>query len=196
MRPPFRVEHVGGSLRPERLIQAARDRKAGKISDDEVKRLQDECVREIVTFQDAIGLPSITDGEFRRRSWSAGFIDAVEGFGLREGTLHFSDERKVIGIAASPYAKAPLKRKQRIVADDYKFLKSVVRNGVPKVTMAAPDVMHYFLGPKAFAPPAYRDGEGFFQDLVRIYREEIADLAKEGCTYLQLDDTALPCNCD
>ena len=196
MRPPFRVEHVGSFLRPERLIQAARDRKAGKIGDAEVKRLQDECVREIVTFQAAVGLPTITDGEFRRRSWSAGFIDAVEGFGLRDGTLTFRDESKVVGVAASPYAKAPLKRKQRIVADDYKFLKSVVRNGVPKVTMAAPDVMHYFLGPRAFDAPAYRDREQFFQDLVRIYREEIADLAKEGCTYLQLDDTALPCNCD
>jgi methionine synthase II (cobalamin-independent) len=161
-----------------------------------VKRLQDECVREVVTFQDAIGLPTITDGEFRRRSWSAGFIDAVEGFGLRDGTLTFRDESKVIGVAASPYAKAPLKRKQRIVADDYKFLKSVVRNGVPKVTMAAPDVMHYFLGPKAFETSVYRDREAYFEDLARIYREEIADLAKEGCTYLQLDDTALPCNCD
>ena len=32
--------------------------------------------------------------------------------------------------------------------------------------------------------------------LPRLYREEISDLAAEGCTYLQLDDTALPCNCD
>jgi 5-methyltetrahydropteroyltriglutamate--homocysteine methyltransferase len=196
MRPPFRVEHVGSFLRPERLIQAARDRKAGKIGDDEVKRLQDECVREVVTFQGAIGLPTITDGEFRRRSWSAGFIDAVEGFGLRDGTLSFRNEASVIGIASSPYAKATLKRKRRIVADDYRFLKSVVRNAVPKVTMAAPDVMHYFLGPKAFETSAYPDREAYFEALTRIYRDEIADLAKEGCTYLQLDDTALPCNCD
>jgi len=194
MRPPFRVEHVGSFLRPERLLEAVRERKAGRISDDDLQRLQNECVREIVTFQDALGLPSITDGEFRRRSWSAGFIDAVEGFGLRDGTLSFRNETAVVGVASSPYAKAPLKRRQRIVADDYRFLKSVVRRGVPKVTIAAPDVMHYFLGPKAF--DAYRDREAFFADLVKIYREEIADLAKEGCTYLQLDDTALPCNCD
>jgi len=194
MKPPFRVEHVGSFLRPERLIEAARARKAGRISDDDLRRLQDECIREIVTFQDALGLPSITDGEFRRRSWSAGFIDAVDGFGLRDGTLSFRNETAVVGVASSPYAKAPLKRRRRIVADDYRFLKSIVKRGVPKVTIAAPDVMHYFLGPKAF--DAYRDREAFFADLVKIYREEIADLAKEGCTYLQLDDTALPCNCD
>jgi 5-methyltetrahydropteroyltriglutamate--homocysteine methyltransferase len=153
-------------------------------------------VREIVTFQDALGLPTVTDGEFRRRSWSAGFIDAVDGFGLRDGTLSFRNETAVIGVAASPYAKAPLKRKQRIVADDYRFLKSVVKRGVPKVTMAAPDVMHYFLGPKAFETSVYPDREAYFEALTRIYREEIAELVKEGCTYLQLDDTALPCNCD
>jgi len=194
VKPPFRVEHVGSFLRPARLLEAVRARKAGQISDQDLKKIQDESIREIVTFQDALGLPSITDGEFRRRSWSAGFIDAVDGFGLRDGTLSFRNETAVVGVASSPYAKAPLKRRRRIVADDYSFLKKITRKGLPKVTIAAPDVMHYFLGPKAF--DAYKDREAFFADLVQIYRDEIGDLAAEGCTYLQLDDTALPCNCD
>jgi 5-methyltetrahydropteroyltriglutamate--homocysteine methyltransferase len=196
MKPPFRVEHVGSFVRPEALLNAARARKAGRIDDREFKSVQDQSIRDIVAFQESIGLPTITDGEFRRRSWSAGFIDAVDGFGLRDGTLSFRNETQIVGIASSPYAKAPLKRKQRIVADDYRFLKSVVKRGVPKVTMAAPDVMHYFLGPQAFDQPVYRDREAFFADLTKIYREEIAELGSEGCTYLQLDDTALPCNCD
>lgn len=189
-----RVEHVGSFVRPEKLLHAVRERKAGRIGEAELKTIQDEAIRDVVAFQESIGLPSITDGEFRRRSWSAGFIDAVEGFGLREGTLTFRDDTRVVGVAASPYAKAPLKRRRRIVADDYRFLSSVVKRGVPKVTVAAPDVMHYFLGPKAF--DAYRDREAYFSDLVQIYRAEIRDLASEGCTFLQLDDTALPCNCD
>ena len=196
LTPPFHVEHVGSFLRPQRLLEAARAHKAGSLDDTGFRAVQDECIREIVTFQESLGLPSITDGEFRRRSWSAGFIDAVDGFGLRDGTLGFRDEAKVIGIASSPYAKSPLKRRRQIVADDYRFLQSVAKRGVPKVTVASPPVMHYFLGPKSFETNVYRDREAFFQDLVRIYREEIADLAKEGCAYLQLDETALPCNCD
>ena len=192
----FRVEHVGSFLRPERLLDAARGHKAGRIDGDRFKEIQDDCVREIVAFQESIGLPAITDGEFRRRSWSAGFIDAVEGYGLRDGTLTFRNETSVVGVAASPYAKAPLRRRRRIVADDYRFLKSIVRKGTPKATIAAPDVMHYFLGPKAFEPSIYADREAYFSDLVKIYREEIAELAAAGCGYLQLDDTALPCNCD
>jgi 5-methyltetrahydropteroyltriglutamate--homocysteine methyltransferase len=176
------------------LLNAARAHKAGKLDDAEFRKVQDQAISDIVVFQESLGLPSITDGEFRRRSWSAGFIDAVDGFGLRDGTLSFRNETGVVGVAASPYAKARLKRKRRIVADDYRFLKSVVKRGVPKVTIAAPDVMHYFLGPKAF--DAYPDREAFFADLAKIYRDEIKDLAAEGCTYLQLDDTALPCNCD
>jgi 5-methyltetrahydropteroyltriglutamate--homocysteine methyltransferase len=192
----FRVEHVGSFVRPERLLRAVRARKTNDVTASQLNEIQDACIRDIVAFQESIGLPTITDGEFRRRSWSAGFIDAVEGFGLRDGTLTFRDASRVIGVAASPYAKAPLKRRQRIVADDYRFLKSVVKRGLPKVTMAAPDVMHYFLGPKAFETSVYPDREAFFEALVRIYREEIAELDAEGCTYLQLDDTALPCNCD
>ena len=194
MSMTFHAEHIGSFVRPARLVEAARSHKAGKLSDREFVRVQDDCIREIVAFQESIGLPSVTDGEFRRRSWSAGFIDAVEGFGLRDGTLGFRTETGVMGVAASPYAKAKLRRTRRIVADDYAFLKKVVRRGIPKVTIAAPDVMHWFLGPRAF--DAYPDREAFFADLQKIYQQEIADLAKEGCSYLQLDDTALPCNCD
>jgi 5-methyltetrahydropteroyltriglutamate--homocysteine methyltransferase len=192
----FRVEHVGSFLRPRRLLDAARAHKTGDMAAGEFREVQDRSIREIVAFQESIGLPTITDGEFRRRSWSAGFIDAVEGFGLRDGTLTFRNETSVVGVAASPYAKAPLRRSRRIVADDYRFLKSVVRRGLPKVTIAAPDVMHYFLGPQSFEASIYADREAYFSDLVKIYREEIAELAAAGCGYLQLDDTALPCNCD
>jgi 5-methyltetrahydropteroyltriglutamate--homocysteine methyltransferase len=194
--PPFRVEHIGSFVRPERLLKAARAYKEKKSNESEFKKVQDDCIREIVAFQESIGLPTITDGEFRRRSWSAGFIDAVDGFGLRDGTLTFRNDGRVIGVASSPYAKAPLRRRQHIVADDFSFLKKCVSKGLPKVTIAAPDVMHYFLGPQAFDRAVYKDRELFFADLTRLYREEIADLASEGCTYLQLDDTALPCNCD
>ena len=105
-------------------------------------RAEGFCVREVVAMQERIGLQAVTDGEFRRRSWSAGFIDAVEGFGLRDGTLGFRNESGVMGVASSPYAKEKLRRKHRIVADDFRFLQSVVKRGVPKVTIAAPDVMH------------------------------------------------------
>ena len=138
MAPPFHAEHIGSFVRPGRLLEAARARKEKRLDEQGFREIQDEAIRGIVAFQESLGLPSITDGEFRRRSWSAGFIDAVEGFGLRDGSLTFRNDSRVVGVAASPYAKAPLKRRRRIVADDYRFLKSAVKRGVPKVTIASP----------------------------------------------------------
>jgi 5-methyltetrahydropteroyltriglutamate--homocysteine methyltransferase len=198
--PPFRVEHIGSFLRPARLLDAARQAKAGEIDPEEYRRRQDRAIVDVVRLQESLGLGSITDGEFRRRGWSAGFIDAVSGFGMREDgglrSLAFRSESASVGMPASPYARARLRRVRPIVADDLRFLQTVVRRGVPKVTMPSPTVMHYFLGAKAVDPAVYPDVEEYFDDLARIYREEIAELAAGGGRFVQLDDTALPCNCD
>lgn len=194
-KPPFRADHVGSFQRPPELADAARKFRRDAIDDAAFREVQDRCIRDIVAFQEEIGLHAVTDGEFRRRGWSAGFIDAVEGFGLKQGTLGFRDENNELGVVHSAYAKEPIRRKGRIVCDDFDFLKTVTSR-TPKVTMPSPPVMHYFLGPETVDPEVYPDMEQYFADLVRIYREEIADLAAAGCTYLQFDETALPCNCD
>jgi len=195
--PTFRIEHVGSFLRPERLMAAVRQAREGKLAPEALGAVQDACIREVVAMQEAVGLSSVTDGEFRRRGWSAGFIDAVEGFGLREGTLlGFRDEKGEKGGATSPYAKARLRRTRGIATDEFRFLKSVVKTGLPKVTMPSPDVMHYFLGPKSADAAVYPDIEQYFADLVAVYAAEIGQLAALGCGLLQLDNTALPCNCD
>ena len=182
---------------PSKLTAAARSVKDGKLDAAGFRAVQDECIREAVALQESIGVPAVTDGEFRRRAWSSGFIESVEGFGLREGTiLGFHDEKGDKGSAPSPYAKARLKRARGIATEEFRFLKSVVKKGTPKITLPAPDVMHFFLGPRSADEKVYPDIEQFYADLTAIYRAEIGELAKLGCTYLQLDDTALPCNCD
>jgi 5-methyltetrahydropteroyltriglutamate--homocysteine methyltransferase len=190
-----RAEHVGSFLRPQRLVEAARQAKAGQLDAEGFRSVQDECIREIVAFQEGLGFRTVTDGEFRRRSWSAGFIDAVEGFGLREGTLGFRTKSGKVGVAPSPYAKQRIRRTRGIATEEFRFLKSVTGT-TPKVTMPAPDVMHFFLGPQSVDESVYPDIEDYFADLVSIYREEVSELAALGCNYIQLDDTALPCNCD
>jgi 5-methyltetrahydropteroyltriglutamate--homocysteine methyltransferase len=96
----------------------------------------------------------------------------------------------------SPYAKAKLVRRKGIATGEFTFLKKTVKQGVPKITLPAPDVMHFFLGPKSVDEKVYPDIEQYYADLAKIYRAEIAELGLLGCSYLQLDDTALPCNCD
>ncbi|MEE2997097.1 MAG: 5-methyltetrahydropteroyltriglutamate--homocysteine S-methyltransferase [Pseudomonadota bacterium] len=193
----FRADHVGSFLRPKELIQAARAYRTGALTDQCFRQLQDQAIAEIVTFQDALGLPSVTDGEYRRAAWSSGVIDAIEGMVIREeGTIAFKNGDGDVFVPPSPYAETKVKRREGIVVDDYSYLNSLKPKGVPKVTMASPPVLHFFLGDQSFDKDTYPDRDAYFADLVAIYRAEIADLATAGCTFVQFDDTALPCNCD
>ena len=45
-RPPFRADHVGSLLRPAKLRHAWRDHAAGRMNDDEFRRITDESIRQ------------------------------------------------------------------------------------------------------------------------------------------------------
>jgi 5-methyltetrahydropteroyltriglutamate--homocysteine methyltransferase len=51
--------------------------------------------------------------------------------------------------------------------------------------------MHYRGGRAAIDEAVYPRMEDFWRDLSAVYSREIAELARRGCTYLQLDDTSL-----
>src|SRR5271157_3843133 len=77
--PPFRADHVGSYLRPERL-RAAREKFAeGGLSADELHGIEDDCIREVVRAQENVGLKGITDGEFRRTYFHVDFLERLEG---------------------------------------------------------------------------------------------------------------------
>lgn len=63
---PFRADHVGSLLRPERLKQARQDYQNNIIDAQALKQVEDEEIEHIIEKQLEIGLHSITDGEFRR----------------------------------------------------------------------------------------------------------------------------------
>jgi 5-methyltetrahydropteroyltriglutamate--homocysteine methyltransferase len=88
-----------------------------------------------------------------------------------------------------------LRRSRPIAGPDFDFLKSVTRQ-TPKLCIPSPTMVHFRGGRGAIDRTVYPDMEEFFADLARVYREEIADLAARGCTYLQLDDTNLAYLCD
>ena len=68
-QPPFRADHVGSLLRPQKL-RDARDAFARKtLSREELTRVEDETIREVIKLQEEVGLKLATDGEFRRKEW-------------------------------------------------------------------------------------------------------------------------------
>ena len=66
MPAPFRADHVGSLLRPQELHEMREKLRQGKGSAQELKTAEDRLIREVVGLQEDLGLPAITDGEFRR----------------------------------------------------------------------------------------------------------------------------------
>ncbi|MBL8381431.1 MAG: 5-methyltetrahydropteroyltriglutamate--homocysteine S-methyltransferase [Burkholderiales bacterium] len=195
---PFRIDHVGSLLRPPALRRARTDWMAGHLRHEALTAIEDQAIREAVVLQERAGLAVITDGEFRRVSWRDGFFESVDGFSAERDPADF--EFRLAGGKRQRAAPVPrvigrLVRRKGIASHEFAFLKTVT-DRTPKVTLPAPSVMHFFRGRQAIDPAVYPDVEAFMSDVSRIYREELAELAALGCTYVQFDEVALPILCD
>jgi 5-methyltetrahydropteroyltriglutamate--homocysteine methyltransferase len=198
INPPFLADHVGSFMRPERLRAARQDYLAGKLDRAALKPIEDECIRDIVAFQESLGLSAVTDGEFRRSSWRDSFMDALEGFSAERKEADFAfrnahgDANKARPV---PEVVSPLKRVRGVATDEFAFLESITK-ATPKLTLPSPSALHFFRGDRTIRNGVYASVDAFFDDVARIYREEIVALRRLGCTYLQIDEVPLALLCD
>src|SRR3954469_6954145 len=197
-KPPFRADHVGSLLRPPELKQARADRKNNKISAETLREVEDRSIRAAVALQEAAGLQSVTDGEFRRAFWHVDFLTGFEGITATQSqyALKFHGEGGAEAETKSMMVvSGRVKRTKPIMVEHFKFLRSVAKK-MAKLCIPAPTYLHMRGGRKVVDAKAYPDIEEFWADIALAYQEEIADLAKAGCTYPQLDDVSFATLCD
>jgi 5-methyltetrahydropteroyltriglutamate--homocysteine methyltransferase len=193
--PPYRAEHIGSLLRPESLRKAHREHAEGRIDAAAFRAEQDRAVREVVALQESLGFRAVTDGEFRRVSYWAHFVEATDGLEVETARFDFHDDQDRVTHFLAPRIAGPVRRGRSISGDEFDFLRSVA-TATPKLTMPSPPTMHFWGRSGAARAAGYADEEAFFADLARVYREEIADLCARGATYLQLDEVPLAMLCD
>lgn len=193
--PTFRADHVGSLLRPAALRSAFRRHSTGELADAEFAAVTDAAIRAAVALQESAGLHAITDGEFRRSSYWAHFVAAVDGLGIAPALFEFSNDEGGATAFTAPLVTGRVKRTQPISTGEFAFLRSVTER-IPKITMPSPSTMHFWRGPATFEPGTYDDLDEYVADLTAVFREEIAELAALGCTYVQLDEVALAMLCD
>ena len=197
--PPFRADVVGSLLRPAELLQARQRFKRNEISATELRRLEDAAIQDAVKMQQEAGLQVATDGEFRREFWHMDFLSRFinaemydAGIKVRfhsaEGDIDFAPPGiRVVGKLSRP--------PEGIFVKDFEFLKSVTKV-TPKQTIPSPTNMHFRGGRAAIDSKAYPDLEEFYDDLARVFREEVAAFGQAGCRYLQVDEVNFTYLCD
>jgi 5-methyltetrahydropteroyltriglutamate--homocysteine methyltransferase len=197
----IRTDVVGSLLRPNHLKQAYAEREQKKISDDDLRRIENEAIREAVRLQEEVGLDVITDGEYRRLNFQDSFAASVSGFEARAVNLSFmeslSREGKPlqrwdpyhVADGAAILQRRPVSQKLRLVRnlplEEYSFVSGVARQPA-KVTLVGPDrIVQRF--DYQNSKSVYWSTEDFVADVVRIEREMIRSLIDAGCRYVQID---------
>ncbi|HEY8251798.1 MAG TPA: 5-methyltetrahydropteroyltriglutamate--homocysteine S-methyltransferase [Burkholderiales bacterium] len=198
MKPPFRADHVGSLLRPPELKQAREDFKAGRISRQSLAETENKSIRKAVALQEAAGLQSVTDGEFRRAFWHVDFLTGFDGIVATQGqyALKFHGEGGAESETRSMMVvESRVRRTRPVMVEHFKFLKQATKK-TAKLCIPAPTYLHMRGGRRVVNESAYPDVEEFWSDITQAYRQEIADLAKAGLEYLQIDDVSFACLCD
>ncbi|MGH8927470.1 MAG: 5-methyltetrahydropteroyltriglutamate--homocysteine S-methyltransferase [Acidimicrobiia bacterium] len=197
--PPFRADHVGSFLRPLSVLEARKGHDEGSVSDEQLRAVEDEAISDLVKKEEAVGLQGITDGEFRRTYFHIDFLEKLDGVDTIYGEFFANfkrDDGSEVGFRPpTMHVDSPIKHARPIQGEDFDYLASKVTK-TPKVSIPAPSMLHFRGGREAISSEVYPDLEDFFSDLTVAYRDEITDLGKRGCTYLQMDDTNLAYLCD
>jgi 5-methyltetrahydropteroyltriglutamate--homocysteine methyltransferase len=192
---PHHADMVGSMLRPARLAAARAQWREGRLPHDELVAIEDESIAELVRHEEAVGMPAVTDGEFRRDWWHLDFLAELGGIGTaqRERPKDFSGEGESPPI---PVVDGEVHHDHPIFVDAYRFLHECATTAIPKITIPGPGMANLMGGPKAISSEVYPDRSKFWDDLVAAYREEVAQLYAAGCRYLQMDDVGFAYLCD
>jgi 5-methyltetrahydropteroyltriglutamate--homocysteine methyltransferase len=194
--PPFRADHVGSLLRPPVLAQARAEFKAGRLSADGLRLVEDDAIRDVIELQRAVGLQSVTDGEFRRTSWHMDFIYSLDGIEQVQGeSIHVqfrSEDGEYDYAPPAMRVSGKVGLHDTIFADAFVFLRdNADASQTPKLTIPSPSMVHYRGGNSSINESAYPDVDQFWDDLTAAYAAELTGVYDLGCRYLQLDDTSL-----
>lgn len=182
----YRSDVVGSLLRPAFLKEARDKHESGELSDAAFKRIEDRAVDEAVAMQERAGLEVVSDGEMRRYAFYGHLIDAVEGFDKFGGwAIPFRDEAGEELILKRPLVVSRLRRKRHMCAEEFTYLRARTIRQTKTTLISAQQAAAYYDRDKSSA--AYPDIDAYLADLVDILREEVKELIRLGCTYIQID---------
>jgi 5-methyltetrahydropteroyltriglutamate--homocysteine methyltransferase len=199
----IRNDVVGSLLRPGALKEARIRYDEGKASLAQLRRLEDESIREAVALQERIGLAVVTDGEYRRLNFQDSFGESVTGYDAGTPTLRFYEKRveggsplrrweipdtgepKATAVSQRRPVRDRIKLARNVPLEEFQYLRSVAQRPA-KVALIGPDrIAQRFDWQNSQG--VYSGLDEFVNDVVQVEREIIRGLVHAGCRYVQID---------
>lgn len=182
----YRSDVVGSLLRPAYLKVARDGHEAGQLGEAEFKRIEDRAVDEAIALQERTGVDVITDGEVRRYAFYGHLIDAVEGFDKLGGwAIPFRNEKGEELVLPRPVVVSKLRRKRPMCAEEFTYVRARTNHSSKTTMISAQQAAAYYDSKKSAG--AYPKIDAYLADIVDILRDEVQELIRLGCTYIQID---------
>lgn len=213
--PPFRAEHLGSLLRPRELLLKRVEVQEGKASKEELTKLEDRCIKEVVELQKECGFHALSEGEYRRHMFWGTFFETLEGMeeiplGTKEGfdasifreyapdVKIFIADKKIPNSAV--VCVAPIRHTGvSSYAKEVEYMQSLVPQsewGNIKITLISPSWYHYrYAAGRAYPKEVYKNDEEYFADVAKAYQVELGLLYDMGIRNVQVDDPNLAYFC-
>ncbi|SER22444.1 5-methyltetrahydropteroyltriglutamate--homocysteine S-methyltransferase [Piscibacillus halophilus] len=184
---PFRADHVGSLLRPERLHQARKQFKEGDITKEGLRQVENEEIKRVVEKQIEVGLEVVSDGEFRRTWFHLDFMEHFNGF---EGYVPNQGYQFANGVETERYnvqntGKISFNPEHPFIKDFVELNEFVGGRAVTKQTIPSPN---QFFNAGIRNENIYPDIEEYANDLIKAYQDAIQAFYEAGVRYLQFDD--------
>ena len=201
--PPLAVTGMGSWPRPRWMLQAMHEHLEGRLPDAEFEATADDAVRLAVEAQLRAGADLLTDGEQRRDSYASfvggrldncQLIPLTDLLPLVDDPEHFAQELRALDVPAGevrhPAVFGPLGRSRPIAAHEAAFVRTLTGKPV-KVALPGPYLLARTMWMECISDNAYRSREHIAEDIVRVLREELADLLAAGVALVQFDEPVL-----
>ncbi|MBO0825441.1 MAG: cobalamin-independent methionine synthase II family protein, partial [Actinobacteria bacterium] len=169
----------------------------GEIGPAEFKAIEDRAVRGVLALQEELDMPIVGDGELRRESFQGELTAACEGFsGVSiDAWLWGAWHSDVVGDAtierpAELAVVAPLRKRRNLAAEEFTFVRACTTRQA-KVTLPSPTLFANLWSPEK-SVAAYPSLDAFMADVVQVICDEVRELVRLGCSYIQLDAPHYP----
>src|SRR5579863_9642898 len=183
----YRAQTIGSMLRPDWLRDARRAHRRGELSAADFKRVEDRAVDEALAMQERSGVDVVTDGEQRRASFLGSLIETTVGLS-RDLSLTkpwHEDDDTTTELSLGLVVNGKLRRQRSLVSEEFSYARARAKRPL-KAALPSPMMLCMFWSANA-ASGAYDDPFELFADGAEVIRAEIAELARLGCEYVQID---------
>ena len=200
---PLSVMGIGSWPRPRWMVEAMHACVEGRLGDAAFHETADDAVRLCASAQERAGADVLTDGEQRRDSYASfvasrfdncQLIPLIDLLPLVDDPEEFAQELRALDVPAAdvrhPAVFGRLSRSRPLVAHEVDFLRTLTDKPV-KVSLPGPYLLTRTMWMECISDRAYDTREQLAEDVVRVLREEIAELVDAGVALIQLDEPVL-----